>query len=110
MIYVKAIYLCKKSSFNLLEIDKKGTLLQFLSYNKKLNLRNPILIMSFSGWNDASSSATSTSDYIIDQIGGETFAEIEADSFYNFQQVRPMVYMNKKNDREYILCMFNPST
>ena len=52
--------------------------------------------MSFSGWNDASSSATSTSDYIIDQIGGETFAEIEADSFYNFQQVRPMVYMNKK--------------
>ena len=100
MIYVKAIYLCKKSSFNLLEIDKKGTLLQFLSYNKKLNLRNPILIMSFSGWNDASSSATSTSDYIVDQIGGETFAEIEADSFYNFQQVRPMVYMNKKNERE----------
>ena len=74
--------------------------MEFLSYNKKLELRNPILIMSFSGWNDASNSATSTSDLIVEQIGGGNFAEIEADPFYNFQQTRPMVYLNKLNERE----------
>ena len=56
--------------------------------------------MSFSGWNDASSSASSTSDFIVDQLGGKNFAEIEADSFYNFQQTRPLVYLNKLKERE----------
>ena len=74
--------------------------MKFLSYNKKLQLRNPVLIMSFSGWNDASSSASSTSDFIVDQLGGKNFAEIEADSFYNFQQTRPLVYLNKLKERE----------
>tara|TARA_Y100000588_G_scaffold107852_1_gene118150 strand:- start:4957 stop:5871 length:915 start_codon:yes stop_codon:yes gene_type:complete len=80
--------------------NKRGAMLEFLSYNKKLQLRNPVLIISFSGWNDASSSATSTSDFIVDQIGGENFAEIEADPFYNFQQTRPLVYLNKLKERE----------
>ena len=56
------------------------------------NLRRPIAVIAFGGWNDACDVATTAAEFIIDAHGDTTeFAEIEPDPFYDFQQHRPVV-------------------
>ena len=63
-------------------------------------LRQPTLLLAFSGWNDASSSATTAASYICEELGGAEFASIESDNFYNFQDMRPMVTLDEDGMRE----------
>ncbi len=63
-------------------------------------LRQPTLLLAFSGWNDASSSATTAASYICEELGGAEFASIESDSFYNFQDMRPMVTLDEDGMRD----------
>jgi len=55
------------------------------------NLRRPILIMAFSGWNDAAESATTAARYLATTYQAEKFAEIDPEEFYHFGLTRPMV-------------------
>jgi proteasome assembly chaperone (PAC2) family protein len=52
-------------------------------------LRDPILIAAFAGWSDAGGAATSASQYLIDRWHAERVAEIEAEEFFDFTQLRP---------------------
>ncbi len=63
-------------------------------------LRQPTLLLAFSGWNDASSAATTATSYICEELGGAEFASIDSDSFYNFQDMRPMVSLDDDGMRE----------
>ena len=40
------------------------------------DLRNPTLVLAFSGWNDASSAATTAASYICQELGGDEFSKI----------------------------------
>lgn len=62
-------------------------------------LRNPTLLLAFSGWNDASSSATNAASHLCKELGGEKFATIDSDIFYNFQDTRPMVRLDEDGER-----------
>ncbi|MCL1595479.1 MAG: PAC2 family protein [Actinomycetia bacterium] len=54
------------------------------------NLRRPIAIIAFGGWNDACDVASTVGDFVLDAHKDTTpFAEIEPDLFYDFQQHRP---------------------
>jgi proteasome assembly chaperone (PAC2) family protein len=54
------------------------------------NLRRPIAIIAFGGWNDACDVASTVGDFLLDAHKDHTpFAEIEPDLFYDFQQHRP---------------------
>ena len=54
------------------------------------NLRRPIAIIAFGGWNDACDVASTVGDFVLDAHKDATpFAEIEPDLFYDFQQHRP---------------------
>jgi len=55
------------------------------------NLRRPILITAFSGWNDAAESATTAARYLASTYQAEKFAEIDPEEFYHFGLTRPTV-------------------
>jgi proteasome assembly chaperone (PAC2) family protein len=55
-------------------------------------LRNPIAIIAFGGWNDACDVASTSADFVVDAHGSpDVFAEMESDTFYDFQQHRPSI-------------------
>ena len=55
-------------------------------------VRRPIAIVAFGGWNDACDVASTAAKFVIDAHDAtSTFAEIEPDPFYDFQQHRPIV-------------------
>src|SRR5256885_2345269 len=54
-------------------------------------LRRPVLIAAFRGWNDGGQGASLGAAYLAKQWGAERFAEIEPESFFDFQAVRPHV-------------------
>ncbi len=55
------------------------------------DLRRPVLIAAFQGWNDGGKGATLGGSYLAKQWGAESFAEIDCENFYDFQAVRPNV-------------------
>jgi proteasome assembly chaperone (PAC2) family protein len=54
-------------------------------------LRRPILIVAFSGWNDAAEAATTAARFLATAFGAEKFAEIDPEEFYHFGLTRPQV-------------------
>jgi proteasome assembly chaperone (PAC2) family protein len=54
-------------------------------------LRRPVFVAAFRGWNDGGQGATLAAGYIAKQWQAEQFAQIEAESFYDFQSMRPQV-------------------
>lgn len=69
-------------------------------------LRNPVMIIAFSGWNDAAQAATGAIDHILevwrdkdDSIIPQLIAEVEPEDFYDFQVNRPQVSINESSIR-----------
>ena len=54
-------------------------------------LRRPVLIAAFRGWNDGGQGASLGAAYLAKQWEAARFAEIEPESFFDFQSVRPHV-------------------
>jgi proteasome assembly chaperone (PAC2) family protein len=54
-------------------------------------LRRPVLVAAFRGWNDGGQGATLAAGYLAKQWNAQQFAEIEAEQFYDFQAMRPQV-------------------
>ncbi|MEM8922443.1 MAG: PAC2 family protein [Actinomycetota bacterium] len=54
-------------------------------------LRDPILLVAFEGWGDAGDAATTAARHIRDRLGGEAFAELDPEPFYDFTATRPDV-------------------
>jgi proteasome assembly chaperone (PAC2) family protein len=75
-------------------------------------LRNPVMLIAFSGWNDAAEAATGAASHILgawtdaehainDQVGvvPELIADIDPEEFYDFQVNRPIVDMDESQIR-----------
>jgi predicted ATP-grasp superfamily ATP-dependent carboligase len=62
-----------------------------LNVSSRPELRRPVLVAAFRGWNDGGQGATLGGSYLAKQWGAESFAEIDCESFYDFQAVRPNV-------------------
>ena len=56
-------------------------------------LRTPILIAAWSGWNDAGESATGAIRFMLRRWRDQKFASIDSDPYYDFTQARPRVRM-----------------
>ncbi len=67
----------------------------FVHYIKKPELRNPVVIAAFTGWNDAADAATTAVKVLVDRWHPTKFAEIEAEEFYDFTETRPTVSAKK---------------
>src|SRR6059058_6396917 len=62
-----------------------------LIVSSRPELRSPVLIAAFRGWNDGGQGATLGGSFLAKQWGAEQFAEIDSENFYDFQAVRPNV-------------------
>jgi len=66
-----------------------------LIVSSRPDLRRPVLVAAFRGWNDGGQGATLGAGYLARQWGAESFAEIESENFYDFQAVRPLVSLEE---------------
>src|SRR2546428_9535210 len=73
----------------------RGKTMAFVQYHHKPELRNPVLIAAFAGWNDAADAATTSVKFLIDRWKAVKIAEIEAEEFYVFTETRPTVHVSK---------------
>ena len=62
-----------------------------LNFDSRPELRRPVLILAFSGWSDAGSSATTAVRYLTEQLMANKFAGIDPEEFYDFSVQRPQV-------------------
>ncbi len=53
------------------------------------DLDRPIMVLGFEGWNDAGDAASTAARHIRDRFGGEVFATIDPEEFYDFTNTRP---------------------
>lgn len=66
------------------------------------NLSRPLLLVAFEGLFDAAEAATSALTWIRERSESEEVAMIDPESFFNFQEVRPMVRLKEGDKREII--------
>jgi proteasome assembly chaperone (PAC2) family protein len=69
-------------------------------------LREPIMIMAFSGWNDAAEAASGAVEHLLsgwrdknDDVLPELIANVESEDFYDFQVNRPVVSIDESEIR-----------
>ncbi len=67
----------------------------FVQYLNEPELRNPVVIAAFAGWNDAADAATTAIKFLIDRWKPVKFAEIEPEEFYDFTETRPTIHDGK---------------
>ena len=62
-------------------------------------LRSPILITAFEGWNDAGDAASIAAAHLADRWDGTALAEIDAEHFYDFSTTRPLIHLDEDHQR-----------
>lgn len=69
-------------------------------------LRSPVMVIAFSGWNDAGEAATGTASHLLaswtdsdTDVVPELIAEVDPEDFYDFQVNRPMVEIDETSIR-----------
>jgi proteasome assembly chaperone (PAC2) family protein len=70
-----------------------------LSFTTVPTLNRPILVLAFSGWNDAGGSATFAAKFLSQRLGAHKFASLDPETFYNFVEQRPQVRL-RNGERE----------
>jgi proteasome assembly chaperone (PAC2) family protein len=63
-------------------------------------LRRPVLLLAWAGWNDAAESATTAVRYLGTAFGARRFAQIDPEEFYHFGLSRPLVRLKPGTDLE----------
>src|SRR5919109_4256184 len=63
-------------------------------------LRSPILVAAFAGWNDAASSATAALEAVALALDAAPIAQIDPEEFYDFQVTRPTIHLTEGQTRE----------
>jgi hypothetical protein len=58
-------------------------------------LRAPVLLASFSGWNDAASSASTALGAVAASMPTELVAQIDPEEFFDFQANRPQIELSE---------------
>ncbi|HLF49309.1 MAG TPA: PAC2 family protein, partial [Methylomirabilota bacterium] len=73
-------------------------------FEEPVGLRRPILIMAFSGWNDAAESATTAARYLGQVWPSRPLARIDPEEFYHFGLSRPYVRFKpgSRSEREIV--------
>jgi proteasome assembly chaperone (PAC2) family protein len=63
-------------------------------------LRSPILVCAFAGWNDAAGAATTALTTAAESLDAEVIAQIDPEDFFDFQANRPTISLTEGQTRE----------
>lgn len=67
--------------------------MSFVRYYQQPELRDPVVIVAFGGWNDAADAATAAIRFFIERWDPQKVAEIDAEDFFMFTETRPTIKM-----------------
>lgn len=59
--------------------------------HRQPEVREPVLIVAFRGWNDGGEASTTALAYLRDRWGAQAFADLDLEEFVDFQMTRPTV-------------------
>jgi proteasome assembly chaperone (PAC2) family protein len=68
-------------------------------WRERPELREPVMVCAFKGWNDAGEAASAALAYIKDSFDARAVANIDPEDFYDFTAVRPTVKLVEGSDR-----------
>jgi proteasome assembly chaperone (PAC2) family protein len=63
-------------------------------------LRSPVLVCAFAGWNDAAGAATTALTSAADSLDAEVIAQVDPEEFFDFQANRPTISLSEGQTRE----------
>jgi predicted ATP-grasp superfamily ATP-dependent carboligase len=69
-------------------------------WRERPELRAPVMVCAFRGWNDAGEAATAALSYIRGSFEAREIASIDPEDFYDFTAVRPSVKITEGSMRE----------
>src|SRR5215208_1205306 len=62
-----------------------------IRWKSRPELRDPVLVCAFNGWNDAGEAASAALGLILGDFGGNEVADIDPEDFFDFTAVRPTI-------------------
>jgi predicted ATP-grasp superfamily ATP-dependent carboligase len=66
---------------------------------RKVELRRPVMVVAFEGWNDAGEAASLAVDHLAGLWDAETIATIDPEEFYDFTVARPEISLDENGSR-----------
>lgn len=69
------------------------------NYDSLESLNKPVLVVAFKGLFDASGSATSALEWLMEKSESENLGEIDSETFFDFTQERPLISFDKNGER-----------
>src|SRR5215210_2379799 len=64
------------------------------------DLRSPVMVCAFAGWNDAAGAATTALTTAVEALDADLIAQIDPEEFFDFQANRPTIRMTEGQTRE----------
>src|SRR5436190_6168879 len=65
--------------------------MELVRWERRPQLRKPVLVAAFEGWNDAGDAASTAVRYLTALWSAERFASLDQEEFYDFTSTRPEV-------------------
>ena len=63
------------------------------------DLRDPVLVVAFEGWNDAGDAATIAARHLAERFDATPLASIDPERYYDFSTTRPLVHLDEDRNR-----------
>jgi proteasome assembly chaperone (PAC2) family protein len=63
------------------------------------NLRSPVMVCAFRGWNDAAAAASTALTTIAESLDADPIARIDPEEYFDFQSTRPTINMEEGQTR-----------
>jgi predicted ATP-grasp superfamily ATP-dependent carboligase len=73
--------------------------MEHVRWRERPELRSPVLVCAFKGWNDAGEAASAALGFLADSFDAREVARIDPEEFYDFTAVRPTVRMTEGQTR-----------
>ena len=70
-----------------------------LDWYERRSAQDPVMVLAFSGWNDAGNAASSAAEYLEQTWGAAPFATIDAEEFFDFTAIRPSIELTQTGER-----------
>jgi proteasome assembly chaperone (PAC2) family protein len=69
--------------------------MDFVNWTERPQLRDPVLVCSFKGWNDAGEAASAANSLLVSSLDAEQVGEIDPEEFYDYTSARPTISMSE---------------
>ena len=76
--------------------------LDHIRWIRRPELRRPVMVAAFTGWNDAADAASMAVRHLIESTGAAPLAEVDPEEFTDFATVRPHVRLDEGSQRHIV--------